>query len=165
MFLPPWADNHSYATASAQHYKCGHLVCLYIGNKKDHCSQPYYVREDIKCADRPRCRPIVRPRPTAGLWSPIPGIQSAIVPPHRVPSTLSDFCPSFAGQKMPSFVFRVFWVTNRPELRSGYQSICLMSWLWWQADHVTNSLVRRGTSTSVLGHFSPFFEDRTDRYM
>ena len=41
-------------------------VCLYIGNKKDHSS--WHVRADIKFVDRPRCRPIIRPRPTAGLW-------------------------------------------------------------------------------------------------
>jgi len=41
------------------------------------------VRADIKCADRPQCRPIVRPRPTAGLWTPILSIRSAIASLRR----------------------------------------------------------------------------------
>jgi len=67
MFLQPGTDNPSYATASARQCKCAPFsVCLYIRNKKDHSS--WHVRADIKFVDRPQCRPIIRPRPTAGLW-------------------------------------------------------------------------------------------------
>ena len=38
------------------------------------------------------CRPIVRPRLTAGLWSPVRGGQSAIASRRRVPSLRFDMC-------------------------------------------------------------------------
>jgi len=50
-------------------------VCLYIGNRKDHCSQP-------------RCRPIVWPHPTAGLW--ISRTRGPVG--DRVPSLCFDRC-------------------------------------------------------------------------
>ena len=41
--------------------------------------------------ERPlRCRPIEWPRPTAGLWSPIPGGRLAIASPRHVPSLCFD---------------------------------------------------------------------------
>ena len=38
------------------------------------------------------CRPIVRSRLTAGLWSPVRGGRSAIASPRRVPSLHFDMC-------------------------------------------------------------------------
>jgi len=50
-----------------------------------------HVRTDIKCADHPRCWPIVRPRPS--LWSPVPGVQSAIASPITFPACISTDAP------------------------------------------------------------------------
>jgi len=65
-------------------------VCLYIGNKKDHCSQPRYVRADIKCANRPQCRPIVRWR-ACGLSYLASGWRSR--PPVAFPACVSTRVP------------------------------------------------------------------------
>ena len=93
MFLPPWADNHSYATESARQCKNGlsslPLQCIQETKKITVHSR---VRADIKCADRPQCRPIVRPRPMAGLWSPIPSIWSAIASLRHAARLLFDRC-------------------------------------------------------------------------
>ena len=39
IYLPPGADNHCYATASAQQCKCGRFSLPLYRKKKDHCSQ------------------------------------------------------------------------------------------------------------------------------
>ena len=53
------------------------------------------VRADIKCADRLRCRPVVRPRTTAGLWIPVPAVWSTIVAPPPFPPLRCVSSPRF----------------------------------------------------------------------
>jgi len=93
MFLPPGADNPSYATASVRQCKCGRFSLLY--------------REQERAL---RGRPIVRLCPTAGLWSPVPGVQSAIASPvalHVCVSTGALLrrrpgrCPPFGAPILP----------------------------------------------------------------
>jgi len=78
MFLPPGADNPSYATASARQCKCGRFISASVGNER-----------------LLRCQLIVRPHPTAGLWSPVPGGWSAIapLPPAAFPACVSTRVP------------------------------------------------------------------------
>ena len=73
MFLPPGADNPSYATASARQCKCGHFSLLY--------------REQERAV---RCRPIVRTHPTAGLGSPVLGVWGPVG--DRVPPVALHVC-------------------------------------------------------------------------
>jgi len=73
MFLPPGGDNPSYAIASAQQCKRGRFSLLY--------------REQERAL---RSRPIVRPRPTAGLGSPVHGVWAIGPPPPRTPRLYFD---------------------------------------------------------------------------
>ena len=67
MFLSPGADNRSYALHQPSSANVAASVCLYRKHERSL-----------------RCRPIVRPRPMVGLWSPIPGGRSAIAFPACV---------------------------------------------------------------------------------
>jgi len=102
MFLPPGADNPTYTTASVRQCKWGSFSLLY--------------REQERAL---RCRPIVRLCPTAGLWSPVPGVQSAIVSPvalhvciltgvprRRRPGRCPPFCTLILPQCRPIVQWR-----------------------------------------------------------
>jgi len=54
-----------------------------------------HVNGTRECADCPRCRLIVQPRTTAGLWSPVPGIRSTLATPPSVafPARVSTHAP------------------------------------------------------------------------
>ena len=75
MFLPPGADNPSYATASARQCKFGRF------------SWPLYKEWERSL----RCRPIVQPCLMAGLWSPVLSIRSAIASPVAFQACVSNF--------------------------------------------------------------------------
>jgi len=94
-------------------------VCLYKGNKKDHCSLPHLSRHES--AECPQCRPIVRLRPTVGLWSPIPGIRSAIASLCRAAHLLFDRCATAPETRPLSAVSRAHPARDVNRLSSGIQ--------------------------------------------
>ena len=130
MFLPPGADNPSYATASARQCKCGRFKSASVGNER-----------------LLRCRPILRPHPTAGLWSPVPGGWSAIapLPPAAFPACVStraprhwrpSCCPPFC---MPIHPRRRPIVQQRPLGRAAIPRLTVQ----WLIGHCTSLVMLR----------------------
>ena len=62
---------------------------------------------------------IIRPRPTAGLWSPIPSIRSAITSLHRAARLLFDRCATAPETRPLPAVSRTYPARDVDRLSSG----------------------------------------------
>jgi len=92
MFLPPWADNHRrhWVGPAVQKWLLQSASTVYIGNKKDHCSQPRKSRHQMcrqPSSGRVRRRACGLPYPASGRRS----LHVGSAPRRRRPGRCSPF--------------------------------------------------------------------------